>query len=120
MPFIEDFSPENIQARRITIALNKSTLNPKALDTVIFDLDYSGADTEGGIVLPLTIVVQAPTSGGYSLRHVFFSKPRQHVYRPISSGNHLITVRESGHNLFFGSLPFVVAGDPLDVSLARQ
>jgi hypothetical protein len=117
-PFLDDFSPPNYGARRITLSLNRATKVPTANGTVIVDVDYSGAENEGGCVLPLEEVVQAPTIDGYSKRtHSVF--PSQLTVRVLSAGEHMVVLRETSHNGFFGSLRFVAAGDPIDVPLAR-
>lgn len=113
-PWIDDFSPTTIGADRIKVALDPRTLSPRAFQAVIFSLDYSAADAEGGIVLPLEIIVQAPTIAGYKRRTFRQSKPSEFVYFPISSGQHLVRVAETGHNLVFGALVFQVSGDPLE------
>jgi hypothetical protein len=114
MTWIDDFSPATIGADRIKVALDPRTLEPRAFEAVIFSVDYSAADAEGGIVLPIEVVVQAPTIAGYVKKIYRRSAPSEIVYFPISSGPHLIRVSERWHNKVFGALSFAVSGDPLE------
>lgn len=120
MTWIDDFSPTLVGADRIKISLDPRSLTPKAFDTTFFLIDYSGAALDGGIVLPLELIIQAPTSAGFVRSQYKRLLPTQVAYAPISSGPHLIRLAEVGHNRFFGSLRFTVAGDPIDLGSNRR
>lgn len=113
MSFIDDFSSIVIGSDRLKISFDPRTLKPQANAAVIFSVDYSGADADGGVVLPLVFTVQAPTVAGYYRKIFRRSVPTELVYFPISSGPHLVRLAEVGHNRFFGAFPFQVAGDPI-------
>lgn len=114
MSFQEEFSPKIVGANRLKITLSPDTLTPAALTPVIFLVDYSGATADGGVVLPLEMLVQAPSTAGFKRATFTRTRPSALVYTPISSGPHLVLLREMWHNKFFGSLTFEVVGDPLD------
>lgn len=115
MSFIDDFSPDYVGSDAIKVSLAPTTISPAVGQAVIFQVDYSGADGIGGIVLPLVVTVQAPTTAGFYRRMVTRAAPAQFVYFPISGGKHLLTIAEAGHNQVFGALPFDVAGDQLSI-----
>ena len=114
MSFSEEFSPKIVGADRLKLSLSQETPKPTALLPVIFLVDYSGARADGGIVLPLEMIVQAPTVAGYRRQVYTRTSPSALVYSPISSGTHLVLLREMFHNKFFGRLVFEVSGDPID------
>lgn len=119
-PFIEDFSPDTIGANRFKLSLDESTLTPSAGVAVIINVDYSAADAEGGVVLPLELIIQAPTVDGYRRRLLTRSKLDQVVVIPVSAGPHMVMVRETAHNLAFGAITFDVAGDPIETVPERR
>lgn len=113
MSFIDDFSPSYVGNNVIKLSLSLKTLSPAANKLVVIEVDYSGADAYGGIVLPLQLVVQAPTVAGFYRKIFSGNQPTELFYFPISGGKHLATLSELGHNQVFGALPFDVSGDQL-------
>ncbi len=115
MSFIDNFSPAYVGSDRFKVTLSSRTLSPTSGQAVIFLVDYSGADAEGGPVLPIRVLIQAPTVAGFYKRVYSRFRPDEIIYFPISGGDHLVTIGELGHNQFFGSMPFFVAGDRIQV-----
>jgi hypothetical protein len=114
MPWIDTFSPTTVGADRFKVSLDPRTLSPLAFQAVIFLVDYSAADVEGGAVLPLELVIQAPSIDGFVRKEYTRGRPSQIVYFPLSAGTHLVRISETGHNRAFGALSFEVGGDPAD------
>lgn len=122
MSFIDDFSPSIIGSDRFTIALSSATLTPRVGEAVLFDIGYDAAGADGGVVLPLELIVQSPAVAGFMRKTFRRFKPVQVSYFPITAGEHLVRIAETGHNLFFGALAFTVLGDAIDegASLGRR
>lgn len=117
MSFIDNFSPVYVGSDRFRVTLSDATLKPTAGQAVIFLVDYTPADPDGGPVLPLRVIIQAPTVAGFFKRIYTRLIPSEIIYFPISGGDHLVTVGELGHNQFFGTLPFKVAGDTIQTPI---
>lgn len=118
-PWIDDFSPTTVGSDRIKVSLDPRTLTPLVFRSVLFLVDYSAADAEGGIVLPIELVIQAPDVSGFVRKRYSRTKPTQIVYFPVSGGTHLVRISEVGHNQAFGALSFEVAGDAIEQGSVR-
>jgi hypothetical protein len=118
--FLDTFAPLTVGAMRLKLSLDASTLIPRAGGSVLVNVDYSEADPDGGVVLPLGLIIQAPTVAGYRTKTYTSVRPDQIPCPLITAGEHLVTLKELGHNLFFGALRFTVIGDPIDQPLARR
>ena len=114
MTIIDDISPTFIGEDRIVLTLSQDTPNPKAFAPVQIDIDYSAADPEGGIVLPLELIVNAPSDANFSRRIIRRSLPSSIIIKPQEGGEHLVLLRECGHNKFVGIFILDVAGDPTE------
>ena len=119
MSFVDSISPDFVGAARFRVSLSADTPSPAVNQAVIFLVDYAGADSDGGVVLPLRLLIQSPTVAGFKRRIFRRNLPSQVVYFPIVGGAHLITIGEIGHNQFFGALPFTVAGEELSIRTGR-
>ncbi|HEX4334682.1 MAG TPA: hypothetical protein VH062_02145 [Polyangiaceae bacterium] len=119
-PFLADFSPDNVGTNRFKLSLDVTTQSPAAGVACIVNVDYSSADADGGVVLPLEVLVQAPTVDGYRRQVLTRARLDQLVVIPISGGAHMVMVRELGHNRAFGALTFNVAGDSLEEAPRRR
>lgn len=119
MPFIDDFSPSIVGADRLKLQIDPSTLPPTAGRAVIINVDASATVADGGIVLPVEVVIQAPTVAGSSRVVQRGQLPAQVSLFPISGGSHMVMVREIGHNQFFGAITFDVAGDEISSTPRR-
>lgn len=109
---IEDISPETIGEDLITLSLDPSTVSPRAFSSVLVNVDYSRCAPDG-VVLPIEILVQAPTAGNVRRRVARRAVPLTIAFTPREGGLHGVTVREIGHNRWVGKLRVQVAGDPL-------
>lgn len=107
---LEEISPEYVGEDRIVVSL--VTVSPIALSPVILEIDYEQAGDEG-VILPIEVIVQPPSidGSGYSRRVFRHSTPQGFVWTPITTGPHLVLVREVGHNRWQGRLVVQVAGD---------
>lgn len=112
MALLDDLSPDFVGGDVIALSLREESLEPKAFGAVSLDVDYSGA-VPGGISRPLELVIQAPTKAGY-VRKIFRRViPKIVTFFPVSGGEHLVLIREVGHNQFHGKIVVDVAGDDL-------
>ncbi len=109
---IEELSPETIGEDRITLTLDPTSLSPRAFSSVLVNVDYSRCAPDG-VVLPLEIIIQAPTAGNAVPRIARRAAPASIAFTPREGGLHGVTLREIGHNRWVGKLRIWVAGDPL-------
>lgn len=112
-PLIEELAPETIGEDLITLTLNQLTLAPRAFSPVIVDVDYARTLPDG-VVLPLELVIQAPSPSGYIRRIIRRLAPADITFTPREGGTHLVMLRELWHNRWLGKLRVPVAGDPLN------
>ncbi len=114
MAVVDDISPTYIGEDRIKLSLSPDTPNPKAFSPVQLDIDYGDADPEGGIVLPLELIVSAPSPANFRRDIIRRSLPSSIIIKPQEGGEHLVILRECGHNKFVGIFILAVAGDPTE------
>lgn len=113
-PAIEEISPEFIGEDRIALSLDSSTLNPRAFHAVLINVDYGKCAPEG-IVLPLELLIQAPSIGNIRRTIIRRTAPQSLSFIPKEGGIHGVLLRELGHNRWLGKLRVLVAGDVLPV-----
>ena len=110
-PIVEELSPAYVGEDRITLQLDASTQSPRANSSVVVLIDYSPA-APAGVVLPLELLIQAPSAGNV-VRKVFRRiAPITITFTPREGGLHGVLLRELGHNRWQGRLRVQVAGDP--------
>lgn len=109
---IDDISPETIGEDKISLALDPSTLLPRSFTTILVNVDYSRCAPDG-VILPLEILIQAPTAGNVVRRVARRAAPGSIAFKAHEGGLHGVVVREMGHNRWVGKLRVLVAGDPL-------
>lgn len=98
------------------------TPNPSALQPLTVIFDYSGAG-DIWVRLPIEIIVQpaARDASGYVRRTFRRVVPSSFTFVPIASGEHLVLIREVGHNRWLGRALVDVAGDKAsEVSIAAR
>lgn len=108
---IDELSPETIGEDRITLAL-AAGITPRAFLPVLVEVDYGRCGPEG-VVLPLELLIQAPSAGNVIRRVLRRAAPRSIAFTPREGGLHGVLVRELGHNRWNGHLRIVVTGDPM-------
>ena len=113
-PLVEEICPDTIGEDRFVLTLSSATPTPKAFGVVEILVDYAQAAPEG-VVLPLELLVQAPSSSGFVRRYYRRTAPSSVTFVPKEGGPHLVVLREVGHNRWVGKLRVSVAGDPIDV-----
>ena len=107
MPTVDQMSPDYVGEDRITLSLDTSTSPARALSPVQINVDYALAEPQGAS-LPLELIVNGPTY----LRKLFRTvRPPFFVFIPELPGEHLVLLRETGHNRWVGRLLVEVVGD---------
>ena len=114
MPIVDEISPTFYAEDRIRLTLNPNTPEPRAFQALQVDVDYSQADGFGRIALPLELIISPPTKANFRRDIIRKVLPTTIVLKPTEGGQHLVLLREIGHNLFVGRLTLDVAGDPLE------
>lgn len=112
-PLIEEISPATIGEDKIVLALDPATLVPRALAPVLITVDVSACEPEG-LVLPLELIIQAPSASGCR-RHILRRLvPKSLSFIPKEGGLHGVVLRELVHNRWLGKLRVEVLGDPVN------
>lgn len=116
MSLLDDLCPEYVGAASIKLApVDVST--PRAFTAVdlTVSIEPSALDAQRvGLSLPLELTVTAPSNSGF-FRHVFRrSIPSTVSFIPKEGGEHLVRLREVGHNRWYGTLVVSVAGERAD------
>lgn len=114
MPIVDEISPDFIGEDRIKLSLSELTPAPRAFSPVQIDVDYSDADDIGGIVRPLELTVTAPTPANFRRRIIRKSLPSSIIIKPQEGGEHLVVLKECGHNKAVGIFVLDVAGEPTE------
>lgn len=113
---LEELSPSYVRELRIDLTLNADTpQTPTAFKPLLLDVGYSRCLPEG-VMLPLLLEIQGPSSTSYQRRVFSRSAPASVIFTPREGGQHLVTLREAAHNRWFGSLRLSIAGELLEPS----
>jgi len=108
-PIIDELSPATIGEDLFTLSLSPLNPNPRAGQGVQIDVDYAKC-APSGVVLPLEILIQAPSASGFVRRIYRRAAPASIVFVPREGGLHGVLLREVGHNRWLGKLRVIVAG----------
>lgn len=107
--YIDEMSPPEIRERRLVLSLGSED-TPIAQRSIVLNIDYSKALPEG-VVLPLIFELQGPSRSSYFRRNFIRTIPQVVLVTPREGGLHMATLREFGHNRWWGSLQFEVLGE---------
>ena len=117
---LDEVSPITVQSERISITKTEP-LSVRAFDDVALAVDYSrcfesytDAENEypgGGVVLPLELRITGPN--GTRTRIFSLFAPNELFFRPDEGGTWVVTLRETAHNLYWGTITVEVAGDAI-------
>ena len=114
MPIVDEISPDFIGEDRIKLSLSKNTPSPRAFSPAEIDINYSAAHDIGGIVRPLELTVTAPSPANFQRRIIRNSLPSSIIIKPQEGGEHLVVLKECGHNKVVGIFVLQVAGEPTE------
>lgn len=110
----DEICPGYVATELIKLSLAQPEATPRAFQFILIDVDYSAADEVGGMVLPLELMVTAPTPSNFDRTYSDLLLPSQIAFQPVEGGRHLVTLREVAHNRVYGNLLVEVAGDVTD------
>ena len=119
---LDTLSPLFMGEDKIGVALDSLSDPPFVERSITINFDYSSADAEGGLVLPVVVSVQPPNTDGVGyIRKVFTrSLPSSFTFTAIDAGEHYFLIRESGHNQWQGRLLFEVQGEKFSQILINE
>jgi len=107
----DEICPGYIGDRLIRITVADPTVKPLAGAPVDLLVDYSACDALGGVCLPLELVVSDPKAAGVELTTYLRAAPRLLSFTPRrGAGTYTVLLRETGHNLWLGTLRVPVEG----------
>jgi len=117
---IDTVSPLEVGEDRIVITLDPTTLAIEGTPIAVL-FDYTDADEDGGVVLPLLVSVQPAFGNGEGFQQKTFrlTRPRQFTFLVDKAGQYLITIRESAHNKWQGRLLLDVDGNRFTLAEGR-
>jgi hypothetical protein len=108
---IDQLSPAYVGEDVFVLALDPELPAPRVGVPSQVNADYSGADANGGAVLPVEFLVVAPDGGPRVSSVLRATLHRSFLFVPSVPGPHLVLVREIAHNRFLGRLVVDVAGE---------
>ncbi len=114
MSLEDDIAPEYVKARRLRLQLDPNTGTPRARQSIVIFVDYEDTLPEG-IVLPLILEVQGPSTASYQRKEFLRTNPASLVVTPKEGGDHTVILREAAHNRWWGSVRFTATGDQLSL-----
>lgn len=100
------YTPDSYHQRVITLTPPSGGVRQYELAAV--DVDASASSQYGGIVLPVTATIVAP-SGAVERRTFRAMVPVALPFRPVESGTYRILLEEDAHSKLRGSLDLEVA-----------
>lgn len=112
-PVLDEISPSYIREKRLDLTLDESTVKVRAFQPALVNVSYLRALPEG-VMLPLVLEIQGPSAQSYQRREYVRTAPVSIIFTPKEGGPHLVTLRESAHNLYWASLNLDVEGELLE------
>ena len=108
---LDILSPLYIDEDKFTLELDSVSV-AIALQPMTLNINYDEADPEGAM-LPIEVIVQPPTEDGTGYIQKIFRNfiPSSFTFTPINAGDHLVLVKELGHNRWQGRLLITIEGD---------
>lgn len=114
---LEDLDPPYAKSMALTLSLARPLDERRANKEIGVLITLTGKALETGLVLPLVLTVTAPrvATRGRAPAVTYFRRtvPESFSFTPREGGEHLVTLAEVNHNLFWGALVIDVAGDQL-------
>lgn len=107
-PAIDRISPAYIGEARIGLTASPS---PTAYAPVVVTVDYTRC-APTGLVLPLELLIQAPSEGNVIRRYFRRTLPPTISFTPPEGGRWGVLLREVAHNRWKGTLSLDVIGEP--------
>jgi hypothetical protein len=115
---IDEISPDYVGEELIVITRQDAEATPRAFNAIVLDIDYSGADIYGGICNPIELMISGPSADSFERDNINHERttisqrtpPPSVSFRPTEGGRFDITIREVGHNHFWGHLTVDVEG----------
>ena len=110
MPTIDELAPRTVREKKLDISTDPNAEAPRANQAIRLTVSYARTAPDG-VSLPLIMQVQGPSPA--SVRRRVFSRvrPAALIFTPREGGRHLVSLREAGHNRWWGSIALEVAGD---------
>jgi hypothetical protein len=112
-PLIDEMSPSYIREKRVDLTLDASVSKVRAFQPALLNISYERVKPEG-MMLPLVLEVQGPSAQSYQRREFTKTLPVAFIFTPREGGPHLVTLREVGHNRWWGSLTLDAEGELLE------
>jgi hypothetical protein len=116
MPLLDELCPAFVGARSLLLQVTDlapaRAFSPVQLSVAIDPIAVEAASA--GLIPPIELTITAPSRSGF-FRHVYRrAAPRLITFTPREGGEHLVRLREVGHNLVWGALVVSVAGERAD------
>jgi hypothetical protein len=112
MATIDELSPAYVRDKRINLTLDVGA-RPRANSSVLVSVSYARTLPEG-VALPLVLEVQGPSHRSYVRRDYTRAAPGSVIFTPQEGGPFVVTLREVGHNRWWGSLNLTVEGELIE------
>ena len=109
---LDQLCPMYVGSEALGLSLADPAATRRAFNSISVNVDYSGAGSEG-VRFPLELLIKGPSVSNFR-RHIYRrTTPPSFSFKPIEGGQHLVVLREVGHNRLIGKLAIAVDGDQL-------
>lgn len=113
MALIDELAPDFVGKRLLKLSLN-STETPRAFSTIDVAIELLDEALTYGLILPMELTVTPPSPSGFYRKLFRRVIPIELSFIPREGGLHTVSLREVGHNRWWGALAIDVAGDRAD------
>lgn len=118
MSNLDVLAPDYVKTSVISVTLADPLATPRAFQAIDLLVELTGAALTSGIMLPVDLLIMAPSCVSRRaplVRHTYKRVlPGRIAFVPKEGGPHLVLLREQAHNLFWGSLVVDVQGERLE------
>lgn len=110
MPFLDELAPPTLRQAAILISLARPQDARRALQPIRFLVSVDAELASRGLVLPVEELITGP--GGTIVRQTEHRLllPPQLTFTPRKGGLYQLMLRETAHDMHYGTLPFDVTG----------
>ncbi len=109
--FVDDLVPAYIKKQNIKLSLARPFDPRRAFHAIDLNVELLAEAKTAGLVVPLELTITAPSAQNFH-RHIYRRVvPVQVSFTPQEGGQHLVRLRETAHNSWWGSLVIEVAGE---------
>lgn len=106
---LDELAPLYVGAKTLALALQDSGQDLLAFTPTPITVDYSDTEPQG-VYLPMELLVVGPSVSDFRRVVYYRLRPGVILWTPQSAGLHRLTLREVGHNQWWGTIALTILG----------